>query len=199
MCVGALAGIGSKQDDNPMPARVPCRTRYPRTDHCPCDSEGSSPSPSPLPSPPPCCRPTPSPGGAVPRSSSSSARPGATDGRLPNNARQSRLRATAAAAGADVVKVYSPNATWANVPAAVEGANVIVYLGHGNGFPSPHSTTRGPAFSVNGWGLNRTTGQWRRDTWSHDDGATAARARCSATMSRPRTADWRPVGVLRRK
>ncbi len=45
--------------------------------------------------------------------------------------------AAAAAAGANVVKVYSPNATWANVKAAVDGANVIVYYGHGNGFPSP--------------------------------------------------------------
>src|SRR4029079_8700160 len=31
---------------------------------------------------------------------------------------------TAAAAGATVVKVYSPNATWANVKAAVNGANI---------------------------------------------------------------------------
>ena len=45
----------------------------------------------------------------------------------------------AEAAGATVVKVYSPNATWPEVRAAVSGANVIMYLGHGNGFPNPYS------------------------------------------------------------
>jgi hypothetical protein len=33
----------------------------------------------------------------------------------------------------NVVKVYTPNATWAKVKAAAQGANVLVYLGHGNG------------------------------------------------------------------
>ncbi len=39
-------------------------------------------------------------------------------------------------AGAEVVKVYSPNATWPAVQRAVEGASLVVYLGHGNGWPS---------------------------------------------------------------
>jgi hypothetical protein len=76
-----------------------------------------------------------------------------------------QLASTASAAGAQVVKVYSPNATWANVKAAVNGASIVVYLGHGNGFPSPYSSTEDPA-KVNGWGLNRTTTNGDSDNWS---------------------------------
>ena len=39
----------------------------------------------------------------------------------------------------NVVKVYSPYATWAKVKAAVTGASVIIYMGHGNGWPSPYT------------------------------------------------------------
>jgi putative cell wall-binding protein len=74
--------------------------------------------------------------------------------------------ATAAtAAGATVAKAYSPSATWANVRTAVSGANVIVYFGHGNGFPNPYSSTENPD-RVNGWGLNRTTTNGDSDNWS---------------------------------
>jgi len=75
------------------------------------------------------------------------------------------IYATAVAAGATAVKVYSPNATWANVKAAVNGANIIVYLGHGNGFPNPYGTTELPD-RHNGWGLNRTTTNGDGDNWS---------------------------------
>jgi hypothetical protein len=60
--------------------------------------------------------------------------------------------ATAHAHGARVARAYSPDATPENVVAAVEGANVIVYLGHGTGFPNPYSETPNPDV-VNGWGL----------------------------------------------
>ena len=73
--------------------------------------------------------------------------------------------ATATAAGATVVKVYSPNATWAAVKAAVNGANIVIYLGHGNGFPNPYGTTE-PTDRDNGWGLNRTTTNGDSDNWS---------------------------------
>jgi hypothetical protein len=76
-----------------------------------------------------------------------------------------RVATAAAAAGATVVKVYSPNATWANVKAAVNGANVIVYYGHGNGYPNPYSTGEN-IDRVNGWGLNRTTKGGDADNWS---------------------------------
>ena len=54
----------------------------------------------------------------------------------------------------NVVRVYSPNATWKRVKAAVNGASVIVYLGHGNGWPSPY--TFDPQFATkDGFGLNK--------------------------------------------
>ena len=65
--------------------------------------------------------------------------------------------AAAQSLGATVVKVYSPNATWANVRAAVNGANVVIYHGHGSGYPNPYSSTEWTDRS-NGWGLNKTTG-----------------------------------------
>ena len=53
----------------------------------------------------------------------------------------------------NVTKVYSPNATWAAVYAATTGANVVVYLGHGNGWPSPY--TYDPSYTTkDGFGLN---------------------------------------------
>lgn len=73
--------------------------------------------------------------------------------------------ATAAtAAGATVAKVYSPNATWANVKTAVNAANVIVYFGHGNGYPNPYGDTE-LTDRTNGWGLNRKTTGGDADNW----------------------------------
>jgi flagellar hook assembly protein FlgD len=57
----------------------------------------------------------------------------------------------------NVVRIYSPNATWSAVRAALQGASVVVYMGHGNGFPSPYRTTPW-AYSQNGFGLNGTAG-----------------------------------------
>lgn len=79
--------------------------------------------------------------------------------------RGNEVAAAATAAGATVVKAYSPNATWANVRAAVNGANVIVYLGHGNGYPNPYGSTE-LTDRTNGWGLNRTTTNGDADNWS---------------------------------
>jgi flagellar hook assembly protein FlgD len=57
----------------------------------------------------------------------------------------------------NVVKVYSPNATWAAVQKAAVGASVLVYLGHGNGWPSPY--TYDPKYTTkDGFGLNATAG-----------------------------------------
>jgi len=74
-----------------------------------------------------------------------------------------RTRADAAYAEAikhssNVIRVYSPNATWGNVRAALQGASVVIYMGHGNGFPSPYRTTPWP-LSQNGFGLNSAAGQ----------------------------------------
>ena len=52
-----------------------------------------------------------------------------------------------------VTKVYSPNATWSKVKAAVKGANIVIYFGHGNGWPSPY--TYDPNYTTkDGMGLN---------------------------------------------
>ena len=63
----------------------------------------------------------------------------------------------ARAAGAEVVKVYSPNATWPAVKSAVTGASIVVYLGHGNGWPSHHRDALYPP-TQNGFGLNPVAG-----------------------------------------
>jgi hypothetical protein len=56
-----------------------------------------------------------------------------------------------------VVKVYSPNATWSRVKSATTGAAVVIYFGHGNGWPSPY--TYDPKYTTkDGFGLNATAG-----------------------------------------
>lgn len=57
----------------------------------------------------------------------------------------------------NVLKVYSPNATWSKVKSAAVGANVVIYFGHGNGWPSPY--TYDPEYKTkNGFGLNAAAG-----------------------------------------
>jgi hypothetical protein len=64
-----------------------------------------------------------------------------------------RLATRAAKYGATVVKIYSPNATWGVVSKKAVGANLLIYLGHGNGWPSPY--TYDPNFTTkDGMGLN---------------------------------------------
>jgi hypothetical protein len=67
-----------------------------------------------------------------------------------------RYAAQARSYGAAVTEIYSPNATWSKVKSATKGANVLIYLGHGNGYPSPY----GPfsALTKDGLGLNRSAG-----------------------------------------
>jgi hypothetical protein len=58
--------------------------------------------------------------------------------------------------GATVVEIYSPNATWSRVKSAAQGAKVLIYLGHGNGYPSPYGAFS--RYTKDGMGLNRTAG-----------------------------------------
>ena len=57
----------------------------------------------------------------------------------------------------NVTRVYSPNATWSKVKAATTNANIVIYMGHGNGWPSPY--TYDPKYTTkDGFGLNATAG-----------------------------------------
>jgi hypothetical protein len=76
------------------------------------------------------------------------------------------LAAAAEALGATVTKAYSPNATYSKVRAAVAGANIIVYYGHGSGYPNPYHNSLMPDRN-NGWGLNTTTTNGDQDSWSN--------------------------------
>jgi hypothetical protein len=83
---------------------------------------------------------------------------GATHGATPGyRADADRAYAEAIKYTPNVVKVYSPNATWAKVKAAVVGASLVIYMGHGNGWPSPY--TFDPKYTTkDGFGLNATAG-----------------------------------------
>jgi serine protease inhibitor ecotin len=58
----------------------------------------------------------------------------------------------------NIVKVYSPDATWAAVQAAAAGASIFVYLGHGSGYPNPYNAN--PVPGDNGMGLNCSDGSY---------------------------------------
>ena len=57
----------------------------------------------------------------------------------------------------DVTEIYSPDATWPVVKEALQGASVVVYMGHGNGWPSRYRDSLYPP-TQNGFGLNPTAG-----------------------------------------
>ena len=66
------------------------------------------------------------------------------------------IAVAAAARGMEVTTIFTPNAVWADVVAAATGADLFVYLGHGNGWPSPN-----PPFqedTKDGLGLNPSRG-----------------------------------------
>ena len=82
----------------------------------------------------------------------------------PAGAATDRYRAQARAAAAiarqytpDVTELYSPLATWPAVREATEGASLVVYMGHGNGWPSRYRDSLYPP-SQNGFGLNPAPG-----------------------------------------
>jgi hypothetical protein len=58
--------------------------------------------------------------------------------------------------GASVTELYSPYATWTRVKSAARGANLLIYLGHGNGYPSPYGSFQ--KYTKDGMGLNATSG-----------------------------------------
>jgi hypothetical protein len=58
--------------------------------------------------------------------------------------------------GATVYELYSPHATWARVVKYAQGANLFIYLGHGNGYPSPYGAFS--KYTKDGLGLNAVDG-----------------------------------------
>ena len=71
-----------------------------------------------------------------------------------NIADAKQLAAQARSYGALVVEVYSPRATFYHVRQAAVGANVLIYMGHGSGWPSPYKPWN--AATKDGMGLNAT-------------------------------------------
>ncbi len=57
----------------------------------------------------------------------------------------------------NVVLIKTPRATWPAVKAAAQGASILIYLGHGNGWPSKYRDALWP-FTQNGLGLDPLTG-----------------------------------------
>lgn len=62
----------------------------------------------------------------------------------------------AEAMGMDVRRVFHPRATWERVLDNIQGANLVVYIGHGNGWPSPHGPFQED--TKDGFGLDPTEG-----------------------------------------
>ncbi len=67
-----------------------------------------------------------------------------------------KLAAQARSYGATVYEIYSPHATWARVKKLSQGANLFIYLGHGNGYPSPYGAFS--RYTKDGLGLNAYDG-----------------------------------------
>jgi parallel beta-helix repeat protein len=82
----------------------------------------------------------------------------ATNKLYANAAAREALRYTS-----NVVKVYSPSATWSRVKAAMTGAAVVVYFGRSRGWPSRYSLTR-QALTQDGFGLNPALGGGNQTT-----------------------------------
>ena len=102
--------------------------------------------------------------GATPTVSAASAVPKVVIVVGPAGRATDRYRAEARKAAAlaraytpDVTEIYSPNATWPAVRSALQGASIVVYMGHGNGWPSKYRDSLYPP-TQNGFGLNPTAG-----------------------------------------
>lgn len=68
------------------------------------------------------------------------------------NERGRAVADAAEAQGMEVTRIFHPNALWSDVVDAANGANLFIYLGHGNGWPSPYAPFQED--TKNGLGLN---------------------------------------------
>ena len=73
-----------------------------------------------------------------------------------NLSEAAHLARQAEAAGMDVHRVFHPHATWRRVLDVIQGANLVVYFGHGNGWPSPYSPYQED--TKDGFGLDGSDG-----------------------------------------
>ncbi len=73
-----------------------------------------------------------------------------------------KMAKQAEAVGMDVRRVFFPNATWDNVLANVQGANLVIYMGHGYGWPSPYTKVLTES-RQDGMGLNSFAGSGRTE------------------------------------
>jgi hypothetical protein len=67
-----------------------------------------------------------------------------------------KLATQARSYGATVYEIYTPHATWSRVRTVAQGANLFIYLGHGNGYPSPYGAFS--SYTKDGIGLNSCDG-----------------------------------------
>ena len=89
-----------------------------------------------------------------------------------NLARGEYIAAVAESYGMDVRRVFHPNATWSAVLANIQGASIVVYLGHGNGWPSPYAPFQ--TSTKDGFGLNPTAGGSAYSVQYYGEGPIAA-------------------------
>lgn len=80
-----------------------------------------------------------------------------------NRAKANAIAREALRYTSNVVKVYSPNATWSRVKTALTGASIVIYLGRGYGFPSGHTSTLVKS-AQDGFGLNPSAGRGNETT-----------------------------------
>ncbi|MFL5758008.1 MAG: OmpL47-type beta-barrel domain-containing protein [Chloroflexota bacterium] len=66
------------------------------------------------------------------------------------------IAATARKYTSNVIEIKSPHATWSRVKPALQGASIVVYLGHGNGWPSMYAPYQ--PYTKDGFGLDPETG-----------------------------------------
>jgi flagellar hook assembly protein FlgD len=79
-----------------------------------------------------------------------------------NLADAEKMAEQAEAAGMEVHRVFFPHATWDNVLANIQNANLVVYMGHGYGWPSPY-TKELTESRQDGMGLNTFDGSGQSD------------------------------------
>ena len=100
----------------------------------------------------------------------------------------------------NVTKVYSPNATWSKVKSATTNANIVIYMGHGNGWPSPYTVRpelhdqgrlraqrdrRATATTTSSTTASRTSTTWISPRTRSSCSTTCATPRATASRATP--------------